>query len=180
MNISNLDQLDLLNVEKILNQYADVVINKYKERLIVDNKLCSGKLINSVKSEINLKHETYTVTLKFADYWWYVEHGRKSVKEKPSQKQPPIYAMIDFVRNKPVIPHADKNGKLPTEKQLAFLIGRAIKENGIKPGKQLEETLEECNARYLVMLQEALNKDIDLYLVKIKNEIDSTIKLMFN
>ena len=54
------------------------------------------------------------------------------------------------------------NGKLPTTKQLAFLISRSIADNGIEPKPILRNTLKTINSRFLDDIEEAVLKDIGI------------------
>lgn len=52
------------------------------------------------------------------------------------------------------------NGKLPTQKQLAFLISRKIATEGIDPKPMLKKTLDQLNGFYLEMIKDAISEDI--------------------
>ena len=53
---------------------------------------------------------------------------------------PPIDAIEGWVKIKPVVPNAI-NGKVPSSRQLAFLIARKIGREGIPAKRPLEATL---------------------------------------
>jgi len=110
-------------------------------------------LLNSVEYIVDVGTVSLTVSLKLADYWKYVEHGRKP------GKFPPVDKIISWIKNKPVLPY-EVNGKLPTENQLAYLIGRKIATEGIEAGNQLRSTLEQANSYYLERIREAITKDV--------------------
>lgn len=52
------------------------------------------------------------------------------------------------------------NRKLPTQKQLAFLISRKITTVGIDPKPMLKKTLDQFNGYYLQMIKDAISEDI--------------------
>ena len=52
------------------------------------------------------------------------------------------------------------NGKLPTQKQLAFLISIKIATVGIDPKPMLKKTLDQLNGYYLQMIKDAMSEDI--------------------
>ena len=70
---------------------------------------------------------------------------------------PPLNKIIEWIKVKPILPRANK-GKLPTDKQLAFLIGRSIKKNGIKAKPLFNKTQEEILKEYKVKIKDALLK----------------------
>lgn len=143
-----------------LKEYAEEVRYKYRNRLILDDKFASGKLIQNLKTDVKARGQKFEVFLYLEDYWKYVEEGRKP------GKRPPFDKILEWVNIKPVLPEPDEKGNVPKPETLAFLIGRKIGEEGIKAGHQLKETLAEVNMRWIPRLQEALNKDIENLLIR--------------
>lgn len=160
--------MEFENLFRTLREYASLAVSEYKQRLLDDDKKASGQLINSVSSEIKVGSDAFTVVLNLAEYWKYVEDGRKP------GKFPPPKAILKWIQVKPVIPRPI-HGKLPTKEQLAFLIGRKIATEGIEPGNQLKETVDSLNARYIPKLQAALEEDFTDYVIKTYNEIGKMI-----
>ncbi len=60
---------------------------------------------------------------------------------------------------KPVLPDG-RSGSLPTEQQLAYLIGRKIAEEGIEPGEQLKETMRDLSDDIDERISDAIALDI--------------------
>ena len=150
-----------------LQEYASTLAQDYKDRLIADDKVASHQLINSISTEIKVGSDSFLVVLNVVDYFKWVENGRK-----PGGKFPPIDKILSWIKVKPVIPRP-MNGKLPTEQQLAFLIGRKIAIEGIAPGNQLKETTEDLNNKYVPRLQKALEQDFETYAIQVFNKIGS-------
>jgi hypothetical protein len=142
-------------LEAVLKEYGQAVEDLYRDKLTKDDKRASGALIDKLRFIYHHGHNKYVVSLKLQDYWYYVEHGRKP------GKFPPPDAILRWIEIKPVLPYPDKNGKLPTNKQLAYLIGRKIATKGIDPGNQLADTLEEINNQYIQKITDALSEDLD-------------------
>lgn len=155
------------NLERVLQEYGLEVQDKYKERLLTDDKKASGGLLDSVRYIYTNSGRKYEISLNLAYYWRYVEYGRRPGKFPPPDK------ILEWIRIKPVLPRPNANGKLPTEKQLAYLIGRKIAREGIEAGNQLQETLEDINNRYLVRIYEAIDKDIEGIAVVILNNFSN-------
>lgn len=76
----------------------------------------------------------FIVYFDLVDYWEYIEYGRRP------GKMPPISAIENWIRVKPIIPDS-QNGKVPDTRQLAFLIARKIGEEGTRGYHDLENTL---------------------------------------
>ena len=154
------------NLLNALSEYKNAVAVHYKDRLVADDKKATGQLINSISTEIKVGSDTFEVVLNVVDYFKYVENGRKP------GKFPPVDKILSWIRVKPVIPRPI-NGKLPTEQQLAFLIGRKIATEGIEAGHQLKDTVEAINAEYIPRLEQALQEDFDAYAIKVYDKIGS-------
>lgn len=159
------------NLMLALDEYGQSVKDLYQKRLLSDNKKATGNLINNIQCKIAYQGTNYVVFLELEDYWKYVEEGRKA------GKFPPVNKILDWIKIKPVLPTPMENGKLPTEEQLAFLISRKIANEGIPAGNQLAETVQDINRIYLPKLQEALQKDFDLYTIKAFNAVGKMIKI---
>lgn len=151
------------NLERVLEQYAIEFRNTYQDSLITNDRIASGDLLNSVDYIIEKGNNKYTVSLKLKDYYYFVENGRKA------GKFPPPDAMLRYVQIKPVLPRPMKNGKLPTEKQLAFLIGRKIAREGTEGSKDLQKTATNINTKFIPLFYEAIDKDIDGMAITIFN-----------
>ena len=144
--------IEFKHLEKALKDYADAIREGYKENLEKNNRRATGNLITSINSKVNVDGNEFEIELQLADYWYYVENGRGA------GGFPPINKILEWIRVKPILPHPDKNGKLPTENQLAFLIGRKIANEGFEGSNDLENTLKEVD--YNAIIEEALDKDV--------------------
>ena len=143
------------HLEKVLEEYGVAVRNEYQDRLIKDGKIATGDLLNNVDFQIKQDGTIYEVGLNLEYYWKYVENGRK-----PGGKFPPLNAIREWIKVKPVLPRPMKNGKLPTLNQLSFLIARGIANNGIKPLNALKKTTDELNEEYRKKIVNAFYDDV--------------------
>lgn len=165
-------ELTFENVQAALKEYAEEVRMMYRNRLILDDKYASGKLIQNIKTDVKFKSgSVIQAVLYLEDYWKFVEEGRKPGKYPPPDK------ILEWIKIKPITPEPDKNGKLPTTEQLAFLIGRKIANSGITAGHQLKETVEQVNARWIPRLQEAFQQDFEGYVIKVFEAAKKLIKI---
>lgn len=142
------------NLRRVLGEIGNDLRNTYQDNLIRDGKLASGNLLNSVNYEVQSNGRSIWIQLQLADYWKWVEEGRQP------GKFPPPEAIMDWIRIKPILPDA-RTGKLPTEEQLAFLIGRKIAEEGIEPGYQLRDAMQDNKVDMEDRIDEAISLDIN-------------------
>lgn len=151
------------NLQKALNIFVKDLAQEYKDLLRRDGKKATGTLIKSIKPlEIEFVSNRLFGCIDVAEYWKYVEYGRRP------GKFPPVDKILSWVKSKPVLPRPGSNGKIPTEKQLAFLISRKIARDGIKPGSQLEEALDIVWSKDRDMINDALEKDLQEYVDLVK------------
>lgn len=156
------------NLEKVLEEYAIELRNKYQDNLINSDRLASGELLNSVEYIIEKDNISISVSLQLAEYWKYVEYDTKP-------HWPPVEKIKEWIKVKPILPQPDNNGKLPTPDQLAYLIGRKINELGTTGSNDLHNAVEEINERFLELIEEAITKDIDETATVILTEYFSTL-----
>ncbi len=153
-----------------LAEYAEAVKEFYKRRLIADDKVASGNLLQSVETYITSNGSELLVTFSVADYFRYVEYGRKP------GKMPPVDKIINWVKVRNIMPEP-KNGKLPTPEQLGWAISKKIARDGILPTYAFADTLETVNNLYLPILQEALQEDFDEYVISMFADIGRIVKI---
>lgn len=147
--------LRLSNLETALSGFINDFIANYKSLLIRDNKKATGNLIQSIRPlSIEVRNNKVIGEIKLADYWKYVEYGRKP------GKFPPIDKILGWVKAKPVLPRPMNGLREPSEKQIAFLIARKIARDGIKPGNQYEEALDYTWRQWEQKINDAIDKDL--------------------
>jgi len=138
---------------KILENYKQIIIDALAESLEKNNKIASAGLVQSIEVNIKAFATNMVIEVSMADYWKYVDGGRKK-----GSKQPPLNAMLKHIANRGIdykkLQTMSKNSKgvlvkrkIPLTKEkalktLAFLIGRKIKSTGIKPTNFVNEAME--------------------------------------
>ena len=145
--------LEFTNLQRVLGDYINEVRSHYIDKITQEGHNASNNLINSIRVIMERNSSSIEVSLSLADYWKYLESGTKP-------HWPPQQAILDWIRVKPVLP-TEKDGRVPTEQQLAYLISRKIAREGTPATNLLEETLEDVNNRYEELISEAINKDLD-------------------
>lgn len=147
--------IDLTPLTDVVKEYAVEFERITKRKLVEKDKVASGALVASIKTRVEFNGSIYTVWLDSKNYLKYVEYDTKP-------HFPPPDAMLKWVREKKQIATREKTGNktLPTEKQVAFLVGRKISQEGTKGVKVITDTLEELNAIYLKKMEDALYQSV--------------------
>ena len=154
------NNMEFKNVVQFLNDFGKELADKYQRKLVNDDAVSSGKLLNSIKYIFKKNNTSFEISMEMAEYWKYVENGRKS------GKFPPISAIRESAKATPVMPRP-YNGKLPTENQLAFLISRSIAKKGIRPKPIFKDSIDDLMQYLENGLEDAFTKDVEAEMDKI-------------
>lgn len=139
------------HLQQALKDYADAIRDQYKDNLERDNRRATGNLITSINTKVNVDGDEFSIELQLEDYWEYVEWDTRP-------HFPPTSKILEWVKVKRILPTPMPNGKLPTEKQLAWMIAKKISKEGTEGTHDLEDALVEVD--YENIIEEALDKDI--------------------
>ena len=104
--------------------------------------------------ETEYKGNIFALYFVLPDYWYYAENGRK-----PGRFPPPD-AILKWIQFKRLVP-TSRNGKVPTTKQLVFLISRKIATEGTKGKPLLQQTIDEAYNGLVDRLAEALANELE-------------------
>lgn len=154
-----LDEKDLKPFLDVLEEYKKEFESLYKSKL--EERRASGRLIKSIKTKYEVNGSVYEVSVDLENWWYWLEHGRKPTSKG---KHCPIEPIITWIRAKGIVPR-EKDGKLPTETQLAYAIRHKVDTEGYNGGQYMQKTLDEINGKYTKLLQEALNKCVASYVI---------------
>ena len=159
-----MELIELTELQKVLQDLANDIRDNYKEHLEFNDRYTKEhKLIDSVKTQVVVGDNAYEVTMSLNDYWKYVEYDCKP-------HWPPVSKILEWVEIKPVIPRPLASGKIPSPKQLAFLIGRAIYEHGTTGTHDLEKVKDGVIPWYKEKIAIALGHDMENYIRKLVME----------
>lgn len=146
---------------EILRELGENVREGYVNKLIRNGRpTTENTLASTVTSQVEVNGTTYSVVLNLQEYWKYVEEGTRP-------HWPPPSAILHWIEVKPVIPRPDEKGRIPTPKQLAYLIGRKIAREGTKGTHDLKETTDTLLGYYEDRIKEALETDCLRYIEKV-------------
>ena len=167
-----MELIDLTELQQVLQDLANDIRDNYKEHLEFNDRYTTEhKLIDSVRTQVVVGDREFEITMTLQDYWKYVEEGVRGDKNPSSPYKNPGWKAYPFILRwidtKPVIPRPLANGKIPSPKQLAFLIGRAIYDHGTKGSHDLEKVKDGVIPWYKEKIAIALGHDMENYIRKI-------------
>ena len=170
-----MELLELTELQKVLQDFATDIRDRYRDVLANNDHIASRKLVDSIKTQVVIGDNYYEVTMTLEDYWKYVEY------DTPPHF-PPLNKILEWIQIKPIIPRPDDNGRIPSPKQLAFLIGRAMagkspnqeklkNPNGGTTGTHgLARTKEDILPWWREQISQALGHDMENYIRKLVRE----------
>lgn len=138
--------------EKQLDQLGQAYVKEMKAQLQKMDGVLTGRLLESISYEVKETRTGYTLQIYMEDYGQYVNSGRKK-----GSKQPPPAAMMNFVRQANIRPR-----KGQSLESVAFLIGRSIANNGIRPRPFIDKGLQVVDKRLEAVLEDAFINTIEL------------------
>lgn len=148
----------MINFNDILNKFKTA----YKDHINNEGHKASGNLGNSMTFETQINSNGYIITLTLPEYAIYLENGTKP-------HWPNVDAIKKWIKIKPILPRPI-NGKLPTENQLAYLIGRKISKVGTKPTHLIEDTMTDFQ-----LINKLYNRIAESLSEEIKNTVNETL-----
>lgn len=123
-----------------LNEIANDIAAIYRSYILRKDKIATGRLYRATLegksfyfTELN---DVYQLEINLPDEAQFIEYGRNP------GSFPPVDAIKEWVRIKKLVPKIRKNIPDITLDQAAFLVGRAIKRDGIKPVPLVDMTLK--------------------------------------
>lgn len=143
----------------VLNDFGVAIGEQYKQNLLDSGRNASGKLYNSIQSQVTVNGMTYDVELVMEEYWKWIENGRPPTTSTTPSNPPLREKILEWIRVKPVLPKPI-DGKLPTEEQLAFLITRKIHREGFEGKPDLSNALDSVVDVWEQKIEDAMDADV--------------------
>ena len=148
---------DFKHTMKALNDFGNFIITNYKSQLEAE-QMNNGELYRTISYSVSTGTGGWVISVSLADYWKYVEYGRRP------GKMPPVSAIENWIKVKQIIPHSMtlKSGKtvIPTPPQLPFLIARSIGRRGIAPKPLFKNSFEAAKKQFIQVIKNAITQDI--------------------
>ena len=150
------------NLMEVLEAYGQTLVERYREGLVDGDHIATKNLYNSVKTEVKVNKTSYVVEFIMPIYGEYLEQGTKP-------HFPPIDDITKWIRAKKIVPRRDDQGRLPTEKQLSYLIARKISEEGTPARRIFEKANALTYKEWDKLINEAISMDL-------QNNLDDILK----
>lgn len=155
------------NTIRFLNNFCREFNSRLRDKLTNVDINASYNLYNSIDTHVITESPSgerlhYRIAVNLEDYWYYVENGRRA-----GSRFPPLDDIRHWVQIKPVPPVEDYTGRIPTEDQLVYLIGRKIQRDGIDPYPFMEQSIDEALERFYTDAVKSLEDDVVLQLNEI-------------
>jgi hypothetical protein len=117
-------------VIKAEQEWAQEVVTNARSILIRNNKVATGRLVNSIRYTVNPQGE---IVFLYSEDGKWVSQGRKRHPGRGVNPKGKFVASLkDWIRAKG-IQGRGKDGRFITNQSLAYLIARGINREGIKP-----------------------------------------------
>lgn len=156
MITTSLKNSEFKRISRVVVQWTKKVYEAYKIKL--NEHRASGELQDTMSYGVRRDGDVLEGFLIIEHYWEFIEDGRQP------GTFPPVDAIREWIRVKNIIPRPFilPSGRqvIPTDNQLAFLIGRKIKEEGIVLNPLLTETIAEYRDELLTAIGKALRDDV--------------------
>ena len=118
------------------------------------------ELSNNIKFNLQVNDTVFEIEFQAPEYWKYANYGRGPGKFPPPDK------IEDWIIRRKITPYPTKSGKIPTRKQLTYLISRKIAREGFKGSGFLEKSLSEQQDYWDDRIKEAIGEDIELQIME--------------
>lgn len=132
---------------------------KFLETAAKDNTK-GYELSKKIYFNLQVNDTLFEIEFNAPEYWKYANYGRGP------GKFPPMDRIEDWIVRRKITPYPTKSGKLPTRKQLAYLIGRKIAKEGFEGSGFLEKTLGEQEDYWEERISDAISADIEAQIME--------------
>ena len=141
---------------RVLNEFAQSIVDTYKDKI---QQYSSGRLYNSITFKTSITGKGLKITIRLADYWQYIEYGRRK-----GARMPPIKAIKDWIEVRNIVPRPMKlpSGKteVPTTESLAYIIARSISRKDKPARPYMQQSIDGNMDAFLRDLSVAVEADI--------------------
>jgi len=159
------------NTTAVLQELANDVMAGYKEKLIRDGHFTyygKDRLVDTISTVVTVDGKSFQASLKMNYYWQFLEEGIQPLGKFKNPGWASFPFILKWVEIKPVIPKPDGK-RIPSPKSLAYLITRKRNDVGMEGSHGFEKTREAILPLYYKRIEEALTKDIGVYILKVFN-----------
>lgn len=171
--------LNTENIQKALEDFGAQIVIDAKQNLQKDNKVASGKLLESIKvNRVKASKNSIELSVNMAKYGAFVDQGVSGTEKKYdtdykyTTKPPPPSAFDGWMVRRGIAPRT-KTGQFLSRKSVQFALSRHIFKNGIEPSHFLTDAVKKNFNLLPNIVVNALELDA-------KKAVDLLIKTNFN
>ena len=125
-------------VKSALDKFRFFIIKESKAQLQKKQKSASGKLLQSINSNLKVNNNSFSLQFLMEEYGIYQDKGVSGTKKKYNTpfayttKRPPANKLDKWTVKRGIAPR-DNKGRFISRKGLNYIIARSIFEKGLKP-----------------------------------------------
>ena len=113
------------------------------------------ELSKKIYFTLQVNDTVFEIEFNAPEYWKYANYGRGP------GKFPPLDKIEDWIKRRKISPYPTRDGRIPTRKQLSFLIARKIAREGFEGSGFLEKSLGEQADYWEERISDAITRDIE-------------------
>jgi len=150
-----MNKIEHKELYKVLRKIGAESVAFLTQILSENDHRATGNLIKSLDYDVVKDVDTLLLKLTGADYFKYVDNGRKP------GKQPPTKPILSWIKHKHI------KFKNMSDNQAAFIVARSIGKNGIKPLHATDKLITNILQKKSELLANASAQDVSVFLDKI-------------
>lgn len=163
--------MDLKETKEALNKFAKYVIQQSRSNLTRNNKNYTKSLYDSLKSEVNVGPNSFSLSFIMDEYGLFQDKGVSGTEKKYNtpfsykQKMPPVKPLADWAKFRKIrLRNAKGQFAKGNYNTIGFLIARSIYKKGIKPSLFFTKPFERAFDNLPDELVKAFGLDFDDFL----------------
>lgn len=164
-----MERIEFNNVQTLLDEFGREFVEDLKTRMVKGKKNATWNLYNSLRTTTGQTGDEIELDLHHLEYMQYVEYDTRP-------HWAPIQPLVQWVSDKK-IPTRESTGnkKLPTEKQVAYMVQHKIAKEGTKGTGFIRELQIENFPQWKKRLQQAIDADVAAFMNQEANRINIKI-----
>lgn len=101
----------------------------------ISNRVNTGLLYDSIEVYYEMGEDGLEMVIDFgtADYWKFVDGGRRGKKQDPTLKYPPLDSILRWSQQRGIAQFRDEKGRFISNLERAYMLQRSVGEYGIFP-----------------------------------------------
>ena len=172
----------MLVVNEELKTFGDKVVRNARISLAKRKRYGNDTkaLSKSLDYEVKVHKQSFSMTFSMEEYGSYLDQGVSGTKKRYNtrfsykRKGPPIRVIESWIGRNGV-KGRNKKGRFITNRSLAFLISRSIKEKGIKPTEFFTKAFNNAFKKLPDELIEAYGLEVEDFIEHTLNELPNKI-----